>query len=869
MASAQERFQRAVACFQLGRLREAEALCEGLLQADRRHVDALHVLGLIRLQGNDAQEAAALIRQSLRINPRQPVVHLNLGNALLRLGDARAALASCDAALALRPDYAEAWNNRGNALLELKRANEALASYEQALRLKPDFAVFHGNRANALRELERPAEALAAYDRALQFQAGLEEAEFGGIEMLWRLARAEEALERCAEADRRQPARAEVLHLRARILTDLERPLEALPDLERALGLQPDQQAVLVSLGNALFKVDRVPEALAAYQRAFELAPMDADIGFNRGNALFALRRYPEALESYDAAIAIRPQFAKAHYRRGNALRRLRRPLDALASYRRAHAIDGRYADALSGAGNALRDLNRLPEALASYEEALSLDPACVEALSNRARMLLFMNRPEEAVGGLERLFELAPDAAPDYNYALGMLLHSRLLCCDWLGYEATVAAIGAAVQAGKRVTLPSLMIAASDSPAAQLECARLFVEDNWTAGVATSWTGRRYGHARIRLAYVSADFREHPVSVLMASLFETHDRRRFETYAISLRPDDDSALGRRVRAAFDHFIRAGDESEHEIAAVMRELEIDIAVDLSGYTDGCRPGIFAARPAPVQVGYLGYPGTSAAPYMDYLVADRCIIPEAEQAHYTEKLVYLPHCYQPNDAKRPRPDAAPTRAACGLPERGFVFCSFNTHYKIVPAIFDVWMRLLAAVEGSVLWLAGGRESAERNLRREAAQRGVVPERLIFAPRLPDFAEHLARYRVADLFLDTSPFNAHTTASDALWMGLPVLTCRGRSLAGRVAASLLAALGLPELATRNLAEYRALAQRLAETPELLQALRERVAAHRITQPLFDTGRFRKNLESAYVRLWERAERGEAPQHLTVTE
>jgi predicted O-linked N-acetylglucosamine transferase (SPINDLY family) len=513
--------------------------------------------------------------------------------------------------------------------------------------------------------------------------------------------------------------------------------------------------------------------------------------------------------------------------------------------------------------------LNRVPEALASYEEALLLDPGCVDALSNRARILLYMNRPEDAAAGLERLFEVAPETGPDYNYALGMMLHSRLLCCDWRDYDATVAAIDSAVQAGRRVTLPSLMIAASDAPATQLQCARLFVEDNWKALVAPLWTGERYGHTRIRLAYVSADFREHPVSVLMASLFETHDRGRFETYAISLRPDDDSALGRRVRAAFDHFIRAGDRSEREIAALLRDLEIDIAVDLTGYTDGCRPGIFAARPAPVQIGYLGYAGTCAAPYIDYLIADRCLIPESDQVHYSEKLVYLPHCYQPNDAGRPQPDETPTRAGCGLPAGSFVFCSFNTHYKIVPHVFDVWMRLLAAIDGSVLWLASGRESVERNLRREATARGIAPERLIFAPRLPNFAAHLARYRLADLFLDTLPFNAHTTASDALWMGLPVLTCRGRAFAARVASSLLTAIGLPELVTESLADYEALARRLAESPELLSGLRARLAAHRQTQPLFDSERFRKNLESGYVTLWERAERGEAPQHLTVGE
>ncbi|MDP8986440.1 MAG: tetratricopeptide repeat protein [Pseudomonadota bacterium] len=859
-------FQRALACFQHGDLRQAEALCIGVLRSNR-HVDALHVLGLIALQRDDAPKAIAVLRQALAADPRQPVVLLNLGNALLRMGEWQSALASCDAALILRADYAEALNNRGNALLQLHRPLEALASYDRALRSKPALGLFHNNRGNALRDLHRTEEALAAYERALQLQPDLDEALVGRIDMLRMLGRWEQALEASASILARTADHAEMRHLRAKILLDSGSPQAALEEFNLALRDQPQAAAIHLNRGNALFRLGRLEDALDSYRRASELDPNDAESLYNMGNALLQLQRYEDALIRYEAAAALNPRFAKAHYYRGNALRRLKRPASALDAYAAALALEPAYADALSGVGNALRELNRPEEALASYDRALEFDPSCLEALSNRARLLLALNRPEETAACLERMFKTAPETAADYNYALGMLLHSRLLCCDWRDYDATIAAIAAGVDADTRVTLPSLFIAASQSPQAQQRCARLFVKDNWANPKPPLWNGERYGHGKIRLAYVSADFREHPVAQLMAGVFEGHDRERFEVTAITLRAEDPALFGQRIKHAFDKFIDVTTKSDRDAAALLRELEIDIAVDLNGYTDGCRPGIFAQRPAPLQVNYLGYPGTLGAPYMDYLIADATVIPDGDRGFYDESIVHLPHSYQPSDDACLVAEATPTRSDNGLPEGAFVFCCFNTQYKIVPAVFDVWMHLLHAVDGSVLWLSAGRESVVLNLHREALKRGVSPDRLVFAPRLPNLADHLARYRLADLFLDTLPFNAHTTASDALRAGLPVLTCRGRTFAGRVASSLLGAAGLSELITENLAEYEAAALRLARSADLLAAYRERLAQHRSASPLFDTWRFRRNLEAAYTIMWERREGGLPPRHFAV--
>jgi predicted O-linked N-acetylglucosamine transferase (SPINDLY family) len=380
-------------------------------------------------------------------------------------------------------------------------------------------------------------------------------------------------------------------------------------------------------------------------------------------------------------------------------------------------------------------------------------------------------------------------------------------------------------------------------------------------------WQGQRYRHERIRVAYLSADFHQHATSILMAGLFEHHDRSRFEVIAISYGPNIQDAMRARLLQAFERFIDVSTQTDLEIAQLLCTLEVDIAVDLKGYTADCRPGILAHRPAPIQVSYLGYPGSMAAPYIDYLLADRIVIPDSHRSFYSEQVVYLPDSYQVNDDRRGPAAVTPTRAECGLPEQGFVFCCFNNTFKITPFMFDIWMRLLQQAPASVLWLLKDSDLVERNLRHEAVAHGVAAERLIFAPR-QEPAAHLARHRLADLFLDTLPYNAHTTASDALWAGLPVVTCTGGSFASRVAASLLHAVDLAELVAHSPEDYERLALSLANDPSRLQAIKARLVQGK-SLPLFDTDRFRRHLESAYFAMWARYRRGELPAELTATE
>ena len=575
-----------------------------------------------------------------------------------------------------------------------------------------------------------------------------------------------------------------------------------------------------------------------------------------------ALHQYDEALASYERALALKPDHVAALNNRGNVLSALRRAQEALASFDRAIALRPDFADAHSNRADALLALQRPDEALASADRALALKPGFVEAINSRGNALRGQKRYDEAA----RAFAQLAGSGPRFDHALGDLVDCELRSCDWALVAAHAAQVTAAVADGRRAALPWIFLGVSGSAAAQLACARTFVADRFPAAATPLWRGERYRHDRIRVAYLSADFHEHATAHLIAGLFEAHDATRFELTAMSFGPDMNDPMRERLRRAFPRFLDVRDRSDRDVASMLHESEIDIAVDLKGFTANSRTGIFALRAAPLQVNYLGYPGTMGAPYIDYIIADRHVIPPDHDVHYAERVVRLPGAYQVNDARRRIAETAPTRAGAGLPESGFVFCCFNSNYKITPEIFAIWMRLLDRVPGSVLWLLEGNALASENLRREARRCGVAPERLIFAPTLPA-DQHLARHRLADLFLDTRPVNAHTTASDALWTGLPLVTCTDDAFAGRVAASLLHAVGLPELVAHDSERYEAIALQVATTPSLLAELRTRLARNPTTHPLFDTDRYRRHLEAAYTTMWEHWQSGLAPASFDV--
>lgn len=575
--------------------------------------------------------------------------------------------------------------------------------------------------------------------------------------------------------------------------------------------------------------------------------------------AVILLRRADpaEALLLLERGVRDVPGFAPLWFAHATALQGVGRRDEALTSYQRAIDLKPDYTEALINSGVLLRELLQHAAALERFQRVLALQPANETALANCATLLTEFRRTEEAVAMLRQLQAINPA----YDYGAGMLVYEQLHACDWSGFEALSRQVIEGVRAGKRACKSLAFMGLSDSAEDHQRCARTFSAHRYPPAGTRLWNGERYRHDRIRLAYVSPDLREHPVGHLMAGIFEHHDRRRFETIAVSLGPDDGSRLRARMVAAFDHFIDARRMSAIDIARQLRAMEVDIAIDLAGYTADSRSDIFSHRPAPVQVNYLGYPGTLGNGYMDYILADRHVIPPDQQRFYDERVIYLPDAYLPPAAGLQIAERTPTRTECGLPEDGVVFCSFNHDYKILPGVFAIWMRLLAAVPGSVLWLMSRSALSQKNLRATAQAAGVDPARLVFAQRVPRVEDHLARYRVADLFLDTHPYNAHTTAADALLAGLPVLTCSGQAFPSRVAGSLLQAAGLPELVTTSHADYEALALALARDPARRAALRAKLQAQRAHSALFDTAGFTRDVEAACIAMWRQSRLGDA--------
>jgi predicted O-linked N-acetylglucosamine transferase (SPINDLY family) len=633
------------------------------------------------------------------------------------------------------------------------------------------------------------------------------------------------------------------------------------PLYQQVLRTAPNYFDALHFYGMLCFQKGDREEAVRLIGKALTINGASPAAFSNYGNVLRDLKRYSEALASYDRAIALNPQYANAFYNRGNTLQDLKRFEEAVDCYDRALQLNSDYAEAWCSRGNAFTSMKQTAEALFSYDRALAVRPNLLTALNNRGNALLVERRHREAAADFERL--IAVD--PDYPDAPGLKLHAQMLCCDWHDYHNQVAAIHEGIGRGKRMCSPFAYEAIATDSALVQKCSQIYSQAQGPLPKQPAWRGKRYGHRKIRLGYLSGEFRAQATSYLMAGVYDAHDRSRFEITAFDNGLNDKSPMRARLEAAFGGIVDIMRLSDTQAAAMIAEREIDILVNLNGYFGHRRNEVFAARAAPVQVNYLGFPATMGAPYMDYLIADARVVPQDERTFYDEKIVYLPECYQANDDKRGI-GSEPTRVACGLPEDAVVFCSFNNSYKLDPEMFDVWMRILCAVEGSVLWLLESNAAIVDNLRREAEARGVAGERIAFAPFIA-MEDHLARQSLADLFLDTLPYNAHTTASDALWAGLPVLTCAGTTFPGRVAASLLESIGLEELVTQSLADYEALAIRLGNDPAARTKLKHRLMANRTSSPLFDTARFTRHLEAAYTGMWERAERGAKPESFSV--
>ena len=647
----------------------------------------------------------------------------------------------------------------------------------------------------------------------------------------------------------------------AQALHEADRLPEAEAGYRKVLALAPRNFVALHGLGLVALGRGELEEGLQWLRKALAADAQHADAWLNLSRAELMMGRPDAALTAADRARALRPQDAVTHMARAAALAQGRTPEETLVVWEQTLQQIPEHAEAWNELGAVQRGLQQYDAALESFRRALQVDPAHRLALNNFAQVLQQLHRYEDAALVFERLWQLWPDAA----FVPGHLLYCKAMICDWLHYEPLCRRIEAEVQAGRPVVEPFGIQGWCTSPAILQRAAQIYTA-LYHPDRGLPRPAPRPADGKLRIGYVSGEFRHQATSILMVELLERHDRGRFEVIGFDNGHDDGSDLRRRIESAFDRLLPIAALDDAAAAALVREQGIDVLVNLNGFFGNTRTGVFNLRPAPVQVNYLGFPGTMGAPFMDYLIADRWVIPESSHAHYSEAIVTLPDCYQPNDTRRRISEEVLTRRDVGLPDVAFVFCCFNNTYKLTPQVFAVWARLLKQVPGSVLWFFGWVPEAAVNLAGHCREHGIEPERIVVAPFWPQ-ERHLARLPLADLFLDTYPYNAHTTGSDALWAGLPVLTCTGDTFPSRVGASLLSAVGLPELITHSLVEYEALALRLAREPALLAGLRQRLAASRAQAPLFDMPRLARHIESAYEAMVARAHTGQLPSPLQI--
>ena len=659
------------------------------------------------------------------------------------------------------------------------------------------------------------------------------------------------------------PDRASTLTNLSAAQLELKKYSEARATAKKAISVGGDNSQAYLTLGLIEKELKNFEVAVKCFDQSIILKPIYFEAFYNKGVALYELKRYDEAITHYDKVLSLKPDYAEAWSNKGVALNELKRYDEAIIHYDKALSLKPDYHVAWSNKGNTLHELKQHDEAIAYYDTALNLKPDYAEAWADKGLTLNKLKRFEEAIDHYDKALNLKPDI----DWLSGDLLHTEMMICSWSGLEESLEDISKKVLANRKVTQPFLLLALNDDALLHKKSSEINIQSRYPFNPVLEPILKHPQSQKIRVAYFSADFHNHATGYLMAELFELHDKNQFELVGFSFGPIIGDEMHQRLKNSFDRFIEVGRKSDNDIAKISRDLNIDIAVDLKGFTQEARTGIFAHRAAPIQVNYLGYPGTLGADYMDYIIADKTLIPLDAQSGYTEKVVYLPNSYQVNDRKRLISERQFKRQELGLPGHGFVFCCFNNNFKILPATFASWMRMLKAVEGSVLWLFKDNSWAVENLKKEALKQGVDAQRLVFAERMP-LPEHLARHCQADLFLDTLPYNAHTTCSDALWAGLPVLTLMGQSFASRVAASLLNAIGLPELITNTQEEYEALAIELAMNPQKLRDIKLKLARNRLTTPLFDTPLFTKNLETTYIKMMERYQADLQPDHITIT-
>ena len=785
--------------------------------------------GLSHLEQNQFLQAEKAFRESLVHAPDRPSTLINLAITLMNLQSLDEAKVFLNKLIATESNNPEALFYLGLIYKNQANPTNAIEYLQKATQLHPDFFDAWLLLADLLDMQQSPLQALSCYESLLAIKNDFLQ---GWIN-------------------------------KALLLSELGRHEEACHAYSQAIAISPDKSDMLYcSLGDALLQSNRHEEAISALKKAITLNSKNSKAHSAHGAALYATGLVEEAYSEYQSALDIDHQDYQTWANKGVALHTLNKHQDALDAYDKALAIKPDYAEAWSNKAITLNDLKRHEEALDAYDKALAIKPDYAEAWSNKAITLNDLKRHEEALDAYDKALAIKPEM----EFLLGTRLHIQMQIADWDGFNERLVTLKQKLEQGLNLAPPFPLLSLIEEPKLQQSAAQAWIRSKASANPILGPIPNRMKQNKIRIGYFSADFRAHPVAHLIAGVFEHHNRNFFEVFGFSYGPDTEDPMRARLERSFDQFFDVQNKTDKEVAELVRKFNIDIAIDLTGLTRFSRQGIFAYRAAPIQINYLGYPGTSGANYFDYCIADSTLILEAEKQFFNEKIVFLPNSYQANDNLRKISARKFTRNELGLPENAFVFCCFNNNYKITPEVFEIWMKILHQVENSVLWLFEDNSSAAKNLLVEAGKRNIPSNRIIFAQRI-DTPDHLARHRLADLFLDTLPYNAHTTASDALWACLPVLTCTGNAFPGRVATSLLSALELKELITESPANYEKTAIELANNAERLGEIRAKLAKNLKDKPLFDTALMTKNLEIAYAKIHDRYSKGVPAENIYI--
>lgn len=750
------------------------------------------------------------------------------------------------------------------AIENLENSNWDIAELylKQALKIQPNNPHTLGLLAVVYAKREQYVEALEFANSSLKLlpKNALTLSNLGNIYLgLKKFEKAHDAYDQSLKIDQKNP---EAWLNKGNVLQELKRFEEALSHYDKVLSLEPNSPEAWSNKGNALQELKRFEESLTHYDKAINIKYNYAEAWANKGNALQELKRFEEAITHYDKSISSNQKYAMAYVHKGNALNELKRFKEALWNYEKALNLESDYAELYSFIGNTLSELKRFDEAIAYHDQSLSLKPSNAAGWLNKGVVLSALNRYEETIICYDKALSLAPDL----KWVNGYLIHAKMKIGSWFDLTSELDRINSKLMVNQSVIRPFELLSIIDDPMLHKKAAHIFTQDQFPPKLNLGLIPKHEKKEKIRIAYFSPDFRNHPVSVLTAELFEMHDRSRFEVIAFALQkaPVIDE-MTMRLKKGFDEFLEVDNLSDREIACLARQKNIAIAIDLAGFTQHLRTGIFSYRAAPIQASWLGYPSTSGSDFIDYIIADETIIPNTHREFYSEKIAHLPNSYMVDDSKRIPSARLFTKEECGLSNNAFIFCCLNNDYKFNPNVLDSWSRILLNTKESILWISENNSVFRKNIQSEFVKRNIKPERIVFAQRVDLMGDYLTRYKLADLFLDTFPYGAHTTALDSLKAGTPVLTLLGQSFPGRVAASLLNAIGLSELVTQNQKEYESLAIEIANNPSKLVQIKEKLYSNLATTSLFNTEQFTRNIEAVYEKMVEQYQKDLKPEHI----